>query len=85
MGLLHELFGSDLFTRTELAPVQQFGQSAGGILESMLARRINSPAPPVSGVFSMPIASLIGLRHLSAYEGQAAIELEHGAQRSTNG
>lgn len=77
MGLLHELFGSDLFTRTELAPVQQFGQSAGGILESMLARRINSPRTSSVGRLFDAIASLIGLRHLSAYEGQAAIELEH--------
>jgi len=46
-------------------------------LLSMLAKGINSPATSSAGRLFDAVASLLGIRHRNAFEGQAAMELEY--------
>lgn len=80
IGLLHEIMGDGLFDQVDLAPRREFGQHETEIVRTMLARRINCPRTSSVGRLFDAVASLVGLRHVAKYEGQAAIELEHALQ-----
>lgn len=81
MGLLYEILGAELFSRRDLAPVREFSPREIEILESMLARRINSPRTSSVGRLFDVVAALIGVRQRVHFEGQAAMELEHALAR----
>lgn len=84
-GLLYELFGSDLIGNPELAPVREFSPCEAEILARMLAGRINSPRTSSIGRLFDAIASLVGICHLTRFEGQAAMALEFAiGEASTN-
>ena len=81
LGLLHEILGDELWER---------GRSACAIspaaelrtLRSMLTQaRLNSPVTSSAGRLFDAVASLIGLRTRSTFEGQAAMELEFAVDR----
>jgi hydrogenase maturation protein HypF len=76
LGLLYELFGDALFTRDDLLPLQAFSVQERAIVRTMLQRGINAPITSSAGRLFDAIAALIGLRQVSRYEGQAALELE---------
>lgn len=84
IGVLYELFGTELFERTDLAPVTSFSRNQLYVLRTMLDRRINSPRTTSAGRLFDAISSLIGLRQECAFEGQAAMELEFLAMTSTS-
>lgn len=76
LGLLYALFHSDLFAKTDLAPIAAFNQEALSILRKMLERGLNAPLCSSAGRLFDAVASLLGLCQTSSFEGQAAMALE---------
>lgn len=76
LGLLYEIFGESVFERRDLAPVAAFSRRELAALKTMLTGNINSPLTSSVGRLFDAMASLIGLRQTTRFEGQAAMELE---------
>ena len=76
MGLLYEIFGEDLFAMNELAPVQSFTAPELDLLRQMLRKKINAPVTSSAGRIYDAVASLAGIRQITRFEGQGAMELE---------
>jgi len=79
IGLLYEMFGDGLFKDVglhDLAPMQAFPSQEVGTLHMMLKRKINSPLTSSAGRLFDAVASIVGLRQKTRFEGQAAMELE---------
>jgi hydrogenase maturation protein HypF len=60
----------------DLAPQQTWTPRERQLLQRSLARAINAPITTSAGRLFDAVASLAGLRHISSFEGQAAMELE---------
>jgi hydrogenase maturation protein HypF len=80
LGLLHELFGEAAWTHTELAPLQACSPRERQVMKTMLTRGLNAPWTSSAGRLFDAVASLIGLRQVTRFEGQAAMELEYAAE-----
>jgi hydrogenase maturation protein HypF len=76
IGLLYELFKAELFQMQSIAPMQAFSEQEQQILHTMLTRTVNAPATSSVGRLIDAIASIVGLRQQTQFEGQAAMELE---------
>ena len=76
IGLLFELFGDAAFEMTHLPPFQGLAAVELSAVKGMLRRKLNSPLTSSMGRLFDAVASLIGLRQQTRYEGQAAMELE---------
>jgi hydrogenase maturation protein HypF len=76
LGLLFELRGENAFGRGDLASLRAFPVAELAPLRTMLTRRLNSPMTSSVGRLFDAVASLIGLRQRTRFEGQAAMELE---------
>jgi hydrogenase maturation protein HypF len=83
LSLLREALGDGAMELTELAPVAAFSASELKIVSQMLRQGLNSPWTSSAGRLFDAVASLIGLRQIARHEGQAAMELEWLAARST--
>lgn len=79
LGLLHELFGEDLWEMKDLPTIQAFTGPELSVLRSALDRGVNTPRTSSVGRLFDAVASLAGVRQISRYEGQAAMELEFAA------
>ena len=76
LSILYEIFGSDIFHRDDLIPLQTFTRAELDVLKQMLMKNVNIPVTTSIGRLFDAVASLIGLRQMVNYEGQAAMELE---------
>jgi hydrogenase maturation protein HypF len=76
MGLLYEIFGPALFAMKELAPVASFTAPELTLLHQMLEKNINAPVTSSAGRIFDAVSSLAGIRQISRFEGQGAMELE---------
>ena len=76
LGLLHEISGDKVFEQKKLATVAAFSSAELATLETMLAKKLNSPVTTSMGRLFDAVASLINLRQQIRFEGQAAMELE---------
>ncbi len=74
LGLLHEIFGEELWERP--GAITNFTAAELKTLRSMLRKKVNSPVTSSAGRLFDGIAALAGLRFRSTFEGQAAMELE---------
>ena len=74
LGVMHEIFRSELWDQREF--LSDFSESDIGLLRQMLERKVNAPITSSVGRLFDAVASLVGLRHRSSFEGQAAMELE---------
>ena len=75
-GLLYEIYGDELFTMDDLAPVQAFSAQERALLKEMLKKQINSPLTSSAGRLFDAVAAIANLRQRTRFEGQAAMELE---------
>lgn len=75
IGVLYEMFGEAAFEMT-LPPFQDFHAVESCAVKAMLQRGLNSPLTSSAGRLFDAVSSLIGLRQITRFEGQAAMELE---------
>jgi hydrogenase maturation protein HypF len=80
LGLLYSLFGDDI--PLDLLPIQSFSPSGLSLLKTSLRKGINAPLTSSAGRLFDAVASLIGVRQITSFEGQAAMELEFIQDRS---
>ena len=78
LGLVHELSSvqSDLSMQVHQKVACAFSPRELATLETMLAKKLNSPVTTSVGRLFDAVASLINLRQQIRFEGQAAMELE---------
>jgi len=75
-GLLYEILGSRFLDRADLPPIRSFSSSERTVIRQMLSGELNSPATSSVGRLFDAVASILGLRQRTGFEGQAAMELE---------
>ena len=83
IGLLYSIFGDDTFEFLDLAPIRDLSPPERAVIRTMLNRGINSPSTSSAGRIFDAVASLVGLKQVSRFEGQAAMELEFAADQRT--
>jgi hydrogenase maturation protein HypF len=77
LGLLWEIFGEELFERADTLAVRQFfSESESNVIRQMLGRGVNSPLTSSAGRLFDAVASIVGVRQWTRFEGQAAMALE---------
>ncbi len=76
LGVLYEIFGTEVFERTELAPVQAFSAHERMQLLTVLSRKVNTHETTSIGRLCDAVAALLKLCPVSSFEGQAAMLLE---------
>jgi hydrogenase maturation protein HypF len=78
LGLVHELSSvqSDLSMQVHQKVACAFSPRELATLETMLAKKLNSPVTTSMGRLFDAVASLVNLRQQIRFEGQAAMELE---------
>lgn len=74
LAILYEIFGEDAFAK--FAPAAAFTPEELRVLRGMLRNEVNAPVTSSAGRLFDAVASLIGLRQVCRFEGQAAMELE---------
>jgi hydrogenase maturation protein HypF len=78
LGLLYEIFRKEIWERDEL--LADFSKQELPLLRQMLEKKVNAPLTSSAGRLFDAVASLIGLRQQSSFEGQAAMEMEFAVQ-----
>jgi hydrogenase maturation protein HypF len=76
LGALFEIFDESLFQQSDIYPLNTLTAAESLILSQMLMKKINSPFTSSAGRLFDVVASLIGVRDIVKFEGQAAMELE---------
>lgn len=76
LGLLFELFGPSALNRADSPTVQAFSSDELRVVGRMLTQQINSPRTSSVGRLFDAVASLLGLRQATHFEGQSAMQLE---------
>ncbi len=76
LAILHESFGTDLSECGDLPTLRAFTTQERRLLEEMLVRGVRCPLTSSAGRLFDAVASIIGLRQVCRFEGQAAMELE---------
>jgi hydrogenase maturation protein HypF len=73
---LYEIFGDGLFDRDDVVSLRAFSPEELAVLRQVLNRKINSPTTSSMGRLFDAVASVMGLRQCSRFEGQAAMDVE---------
>ncbi|HSB12632.1 MAG TPA: carbamoyltransferase HypF [Blastocatellia bacterium] len=76
IGLLFELLGDRAFEIEGLPSLSAFPDRELGIIKTMLVGNTNAPITSSAGRVFDAVASIMGLRQKTQFEGQAAMELE---------
>ncbi len=76
LGLLYEMFGPEVLTMGDLAPVKAFSATELRIIGAMLEKDLNAPVTTSAGRIFDAVGSLVGLGQETRYEGQSAQRLE---------
>jgi hydrogenase maturation protein HypF len=76
LAILFEIWGQDGLEDEGLAPVAQFSKTERGLIRRMLAKGVSAPVTSSAGRLFDAVASLLGIRQVVTFEGQAAMELE---------
>lgn len=81
LGLLYAMQGSRAFD-LDLAPLRAFERADRRLVLQALERAVNAPVSTSAGRLFDAVASIVGLRQRSSYEGQAAAMLEWAADEN---
>ncbi|MBI1977791.1 MAG: carbamoyltransferase HypF [Candidatus Omnitrophica bacterium] len=76
VGVLYELFGSQVFEMDDLYPIRSFSDQEKQVLKEMFAKTINIPRTSSAGRLFDAVAALLGICQKNRFEGQAAMGLE---------
>lgn len=76
LAILRETFGAALDGLDDLPTLQAFTSDERRVLTQMLDRDVRTPRTSSAGRLFDAVASIIGLRQVCRFEGQAAMELE---------
>jgi hydrogenase maturation protein HypF len=76
LSILRETFGAELGGLGKVATLQAFTDLERELLEEMMERELHAPLTSSAGRLFDAVASIIGVRQLCQFEGQAAMELE---------
>ncbi|MBI2094746.1 MAG: carbamoyltransferase HypF [Candidatus Omnitrophica bacterium] len=76
LGVLYEIFGDPLFENAETGVLAFFSPEELRLLGLMLKKKYRSPLTSSAGRLFDAVASLVGVRQINRFEGQAAMELE---------
>jgi len=76
LGMLHDIFGDNLFSLKGIPTLQSFTNKELRIIGQMLVTGLNSPKTSSVGRLFDAVASIAGLRQIVTFEGQAAMDLE---------
>lgn len=76
LSVLRETFGADLSEIRAVPTLESFSADERRLLEEMLERGLRGPRTSSAGRLFDAVASIIGLRQVCRFEGQAAMELE---------
>jgi hydrogenase maturation protein HypF len=76
LAILFEIWGQNGLEDEGLAPVAQFSKAERGLIRQILAKGVNAPVTSSAGRLFDAVASLLGIRQVVTFEGQAAMELE---------
>lgn len=79
LGLLYEIYGKEIVAIDRYNPLLNFEPRQRGALLDVLKKEINCPRTSSAGRFFDAIASIIDLRQVNDFEGQAPMELEFAA------
>ncbi len=80
LGLLHAVYGDELWRREDL--LRAFSSKELRLLRQMLEKQVQAPLTSSAGRLFDAVACLAGLRDRVSFEGQAAMELEFIADPS---
>ena len=75
-GVLYEMLGAAGLELTDCPSLQSFSRQELNVVATMLQRGVHAPVCSSVGRLFDAVASLVGLRQRSAFEGQAAMDLE---------
>lgn len=76
LGLLYTMGEEHLENQLDLATLKSFSPKEFSALKRVLEKKINSPLTSSVGRLFDAVSSLIGLRQVNRFEGQAAMDLE---------
>ena len=83
LGLLHALFGEDLWNRADLPTIRAFTVVEMRVLRTLLDGRRQTVPTTSMGRFLDALASLCDVRHVSTFEAQTAMDFEACAATAT--
>jgi hydrogenase maturation protein HypF len=82
LGLLYESIGEAALDRTDLPPIAAFAPQELKTLAQMLSRELNAPRCSSVGRLFDAVASLLDLRQINGFEGDAAMAVEFAAEQA---
>jgi hydrogenase maturation protein HypF len=82
LGLLHALYGTNLFACKSLVPVATFSAAEQRVLLGMLQGGVNTPLTSSAGRLFDAVAAILGLCQCATFEGEAAMAVEFAADRA---
>ena len=80
VGLLHAVYGSELWTRQDLPVIDAVSEADRRVLQQMLKKNVGSPTTTSVGRLFDGVAALLGLQRECSFEGQAAMSLQFAAE-----
>lgn len=84
VGLLFSVFGEGMW-HLDIPLFREMDAKRIRFLQDMIVRNINCPQTSSMGRFFDAISAIAGIRYISVYEGQAAVELEMQADNGEKG
>jgi hydrogenase maturation protein HypF len=83
LGVLFELFGDEVFSSTsDLAPISAFAAAERAVLQKILYSGNNVSRTSSAGRLFDAVASILNLRQIARFEGQAAMLVEYAATKA---
>jgi hydrogenase maturation protein HypF len=84
-GILYEMYGDSMYSHRKDYLENVFSETEIKLLSDVIKKKINSPVTSSVGRLFDAVSSLLGLCHISNYEGQAAIILENTMDKYETG